>query len=186
MNSICKFFFVLFIGLFISCEDDVLPKPNGFLRLQYQDPIYAPFISDCPYTFQKNTIAKIKQQRGCWIDLEYPNMKGTIHLSYRKVEDNLKSLLTDAQKLTLEHTAKADGIEGSLFENKELNVYGMFYQVEGNAASQAQFYATDSTNHFLTGSLYFYAKPNYDSIYPAAVYLKKDIRRLMESLEWRE
>ncbi len=41
------------------------------------------------------------------------------------------------------------------------------------------------SNHFLSGSLYFYAKPNYDSIYPAAEYLKKDIKRIMESLEWK-
>ena len=58
----------------------------------------------------------------------------------------------------------------------------MFYEVGGNAASQSQFYVTDSINHFLTGSLYFYAKPNYDSIYPAAEYLKKDIRQLMETI----
>ena len=62
----------------------------------------------------------------------------------------------------------------------------MFYEVTGNAASQAQFYVTDSINHFVTGSLYFYAKPNYDSIYPAANYLQKDIRRIMESMEWKE
>ena len=61
----------------------------------------------------------------------------------------------------------------------------MFYEVTGNAASQAQFYVTDSTSHFVTGSLYFYAKPNYDSIYPAANYLEKDIRRIMESMEWK-
>ena len=61
----------------------------------------------------------------------------------------------------------------------------MFYEITGNAASQSQFYVTDSTEHFLTGSLYFYAKPNYDSIYPAAIYLQQDIRQIMESLEWK-
>jgi gliding motility-associated lipoprotein GldD len=61
----------------------------------------------------------------------------------------------------------------------------MFYEVGGNAASQSQFYVTDSINHFITGSLYFYAKPNYDSILPAANYLQKDIKRIMESLEWK-
>jgi gliding motility-associated lipoprotein GldD len=45
----------------------------------------------------------------------------------------------------------------------------MFYQVDGNAATNSQFYATDSTKHFLT-AVYFYAKPNFDSIMPAASY----------------
>jgi len=38
----------------------------------------------------------------------------------------------------------------------------------------------------VTGSLYFYAKPNYDSILPAAMYLQNDIRRIMESLRWKK
>ena len=90
------------------------------------------------------------------------------------------------QSLTQKHTMKADEIESVLFENAENNVFGMFYAVGGNAASQSQFYVTDSINHFLTGSLYFYAKPNYDSILPAAAYLKNDIKHLMESVEWKE
>jgi gliding motility-associated lipoprotein GldD len=98
----------------------------------------------------------------------------------------LDSLLLDAQNLTQKHTIKADEISSNLFENNNAKVYGMFYEVGGDAASQAQFYATDSTKHFLSGSLYFYTKPNYDSIYPASEYLKKDMRHLMETLEWTD
>ena len=79
---------------------------------------------------------------------------------------------------------KEKGIKKA-FINAEKKVYGMFYEVSGNAASQSQFYVTDSINHFVTGSLYFYAKPNYDSILPAAIYLQNDIRKIMESLEWK-
>jgi len=60
----------------------------------------------------------------------------------------------------------------------------MFYEIDGNAASQAEFYITDSTKHFLTGSLYFNQRPNFDSIMPAAAYIKKDMRHLMETLKW--
>ena len=56
--------------------------------------------------------------------------------------------------------------------------------MKGDAASQAQFYLTDSVRHFLTGSIYFKTQPNFDSIVPAAAYLEKDIRRIMESLQW--
>ena len=61
----------------------------------------------------------------------------------------------------------------------------MLSEVKGNVASPAQFYVTDSVNHFLTGSLYFLAKPNYDSILPAADYLQKDIKRIMETVTWK-
>jgi gliding motility-associated lipoprotein GldD len=95
-------------------------------------------------------------------------------------------LIKDAQNLTQKHTIKADEIVEQKFINEDHKVFGMFYEVGGNAASQSQFYVTDSIKNFLNGSLYFYAKPNYDSIYPAAVYLKNDIKHIMETLKWME
>ncbi|MCH2192590.1 gliding motility lipoprotein GldD [Kordia sp.] len=171
--------------LFISCEGEVLPKPKGYLSLEYPLPKYAKVQSDCPYAFDKNELALIDPQNNCWINLEYPALNGTIHLSYVPVNGNLNQLLEDVQKLTYEHAVKADAIDPTVYENKEQGVYGMVYEVSGNAASQAQFYVTDSTKHFLTGSLYFNARPNYDSIFPAVMYIKKDIRKLVESLEWK-
>jgi gliding motility-associated lipoprotein GldD len=69
--------------------------------------------------------------------------------------------------------------------NNGKKVFGMFYQVDGNAATNSQFYATDSTKHFITGSVYFYAKPNFDSIMPASDYIKNDMLTLMETLKWK-
>ncbi|MDO1502391.1 gliding motility lipoprotein GldD [Winogradskyella maritima] len=177
-----------------SCGDDPVPKPSAYLRLDYPTPKYQRTSIDAPFTFEKNQesnpITEVKSKNGGTsfdVTIQYPKLKGTIYLTYKKVNDsNLIDLLRDAQTLTQKHTLKADAIDGNLFENNEKRVYGMFYEVGGNAASQSQFYATDSINHFLSGSLYFYAKPNYDSIYPAAVYLKNDIRRIMESLEWED
>jgi gliding motility-associated lipoprotein GldD len=62
----------------------------------------------------------------------------------------------------------------------------MVYEVEGDAATPVQFYVTDNKQHFLRGAVYFSVKPNYDSILPAAHYLKKDVLVLMESLKWKD
>ena len=59
------------------------------------------------------------------------------------------------------------------------------YEITGNAASQIQFHVTDSTNNFIKGALYFYTKPNYDSVLPAVAYIKEDILQLVETLEWK-
>ncbi|WP_460220641.1 gliding motility lipoprotein GldD [Psychroserpens sp. MEBiC05023] len=178
----------------LSCGNDPLPKPKAMLRLEYNTPEYSKVDVRLPFTFEKNInadkISNIKLDgvnNTLGVDINYPAMKGTIYLTYKKVNDsNLNTLLRDAQNLTQKHTIKADEIESIVYENSKQNVFGMFYEVGGNAASQSQFYVTDSINHFLSGSLYFYAKPNYDSIYPAAVYLKNDIKHLMESIEWKE
>ncbi len=120
------------------------------------------------------------------MNLEYPSLNATIYLSYQPIrEGNLDSLLYDAQKLTYDHTIKAETILEQPRVDSVNNVYGMFYIINGNAATQSQFYVTDSLNHFVTGSLYFDSKPNFDSLYPAVVYLRNDIRRIMESIYWR-
>ena len=143
------------------------------------------FENECPYTFEMNLDAIIKKEKDCDFAITYPKMKATIYLTYKPVTKNIDNLLRDAQKLTYEHVIKADDILEQPYLNPDKKVYGMFYQVEGNAATNAQFYATDSTKHFITASVYFYAKPNYDSIMPAASYIKNDMQRLMETLKWK-
>ncbi|WP_299225376.1 gliding motility lipoprotein GldD [uncultured Psychroserpens sp.] len=186
---------LLLIGVALSClacAEDPVPKPKAMLRLEYPKPEYKTVDVPLPFTFEKNDLAdkisniKLDGINNVYgIDINYPKLKGTIYLTYKKVEnDNLTNLLRDAQNHTQKHTIKADEIEGDLYENPKNNVFGMFYEVGGNAASQSQFYVTDSINHFLSGSLYFYAKPNYDSIYPAAIYLRNDIKHIMETIKW--
>lgn len=185
-----KWFFLTFLAGMVSCGDEVQPKPDAYLALDYPEPKYSSHSKEkCPYSFEKNTMAVVTPSRAgneCWINLEYQDLKGTIFITYQPVHNNLDSLLTDAQKLPLQHTIKADAIEGSIYTNDFHRTYGMFYEVAGNAASQAQFYLTDSTSHFLTGSVYFEAQPNFDSILPAAAYLKEDIKHLMETVKWKE
>lgn len=182
---------LIFCFLYLSCGDNPLPKPQAYLRLEYPKAKYKLVNSPLPFVFDKNILAKPIDSINIsgltkGIDISYPSLKATIYLTYKEVNStNLNSLLRDAQTLTQKHTIKADEIKQKEFLNGEHNVYGMFYEVGGDAASQSQFYVTDSTNHFLSGSLYFYTKPNYDSIYPASEYLKKDIKHLMESIKWK-
>lgn len=189
------FYFLGIVILFFSCGQDYTPKPNAFLRLEYPKANYTKANLDLPFSFEVNALAtKIKSKQisapteSYGINIEYPALKGTIFLTYKTIDNNhknLEDLLKDAQKFTLEHTIKADEIPVFPYENKERKVYGVFSEVKGDVASPAQFYVTDSVKHFLTGSLYFYAKPNYDSILPAANYLQKDIIHIMETLHWK-
>jgi gliding motility-associated lipoprotein GldD len=177
----------------LSCGSDPIPKPKALLRLDYPAPEYASIDLPIPFTFEKNTLAtdisEIKIARdgqSIGIDLNYPLIKGTVFITYKEVKNNINLLLLDAQELTQKHTQKADEITSTPYVDSNNRVFGMFYEVGGNAASQSQFYVTDSLNHFVTGSLYFYAKPNYDSILPAAHYLKNDIRHIMETIKWKQ
>jgi len=173
------------ILVLVSCEEDVVIKPKAQLRLEYPSPSYEEVNLDFPYKFQKNKVAVLQKKSNFGLNVNYPNMKATLYLTYQQVHNNLDSLLRDAQKLAYDHAIKAESIPNQPFVNPDNNAYGMFYMINGNAATQAEFYITDSIRHFVTGALYFEAKPNFDSIYPAAVYLRNDMRVIMESLEWR-
>lgn len=178
-------FFITIATCVVSCKDDVLPKPKAYLSLDYPEPQYASFDKTCGYSFEYNTLGKVVDNGKCNFSIVYPKLKATVYLNYKPVNKNLENLLRDAQKLTYEHVIKADGIIEQPYVNKERKACGMFYEVGGNAASQSQFYLTDSTRHFLVGSVYFYAKPNFDSVLPAAEYIKNDLRTIMESLKWK-
>ena len=178
--------FLLITLTIIACGETTLPKPNGLLSLKYQKSTYQTYQKKALYSFEYNKKAKIKRgvQQGDLI--VYPNMKATLYLSYIPVKNNLDSLLTDAYKLPSKHISKADEIPERLFINPEQRVYGTLFKVVGNAASQLQFFLTDSIHHFMIGSLYFYSRPNYDSLLPALDYIEKDVIHLMETLEWKE
>lgn len=180
-----KILLSLFVIVLCSCADEVKPKPKGQLSLDYKQAKYELFDSQCAYTFQKNSIAVSKNSGNCSYEFHYPKMKATLYINYKSVNNNLEMLLLDAQKLTYDHVVKANDITEQPYINEKNKVYGMFYQVGGNAATNAQFYLTDSTKNFLVGSLYFYAKPNFDSILPAADYIKNDMKKIVESIHWK-
>lgn len=171
---------------FFSCKKDALPKPSGFLSLDYPDPKYINFDKNCAYSFDINNATIVTEESNCNFEINYPKMKATLYLSYKPVNNNIKLLLKDAQKLTYEHVIKADDIIEQPFINANKKVYGMFYSVNGNAATNAQFYVTDSTKHFLRGSLYFDAAPNQDSLAPVVNFLREDVLHLINTLEWEK
>lgn len=177
---------LLIIAVFIlSCGEDKLPKPKPYLTLQYPLSSYKKIETDCPYNFEISNLATINFKNNCWANIEYPQLKASVYITYREVENNLEEILKEVEKLTFEHTIKADIINAVPYENFEKKVFGKMYNIEGNVATNIQFSATDSVNHVLSGALYFYAKPNYDSIVPTIKYLEKDIMHLVETLEWK-
>jgi len=183
-----RYLFVVLVALILfSCGKDTQPKPMSFLRLEYENSSYKIFENEkYPYTFEHSKNATLIQKKNAWLDIYYPKLNATIVLSYMPVKDNLNLLLKDAEKLTFKHMVKADDIQSLPYEDKSSKVYGKLFEVYGDAATQIQFHATDSVENFMTGALYFYAKPNYDSIMPAVNYIKKDVIHLMETLDWKE
>jgi gliding motility-associated lipoprotein GldD len=173
-----------------ACQRTYTPKPRGFLRVDFPEKEYTRFDSTCPYSFDHPVYSKIfpdtdYNSEPCWINIEFPSFQGKIHISYKKVDGNIYQYMEDSRSLAYKHTIKADAIKETVYTDPEAEVYGILYDIKGDAASSLQFYLTDSNNHFLRGSLYFNVQPNKDSLAPVIDYFRKDIIQLIESFEWK-
>jgi len=171
-----------------ACGGNTTPKPMGHVRIDLPEKSYTTFTQPW-YSFEIPVYAYPVHSRSGkadagWTNLVVPSLNGIIHLSYKPVSDNVDAYIKDARTLAYKHVVKADGIEESLFMDRENRRFGMVYDLGGQVASSVQFFITDSTSHFLRGSLYFNCPPNADSLSPVIRFLREDIIHLLETTRW--
>lgn len=176
--------------LLVACGNDelLIPRPIANLRVEFPERQYAPLELDCPYEFELAsymTAVPPNQENPCHQDIGLGQFNGMLHLSYVPIENNLPGLIGYSIDKVREHQVKASAIQDSMIFNPEQRVYGTFYEFYGNAATPFQFHFTDSVNHFIRGTVYFNATPNFDSIYPVLQYIKTDLVHLIGSNKWR-
>ena len=183
---------LILLVLASSCGDkNPQPKPRGYFRIDLPEKQYVTLDTMRYYSFEYPTYATITPDYHSlhekdWVNVEFPRFKGTIHISYKQVNDNLGEYLEDAYFMITKHIGKATGIRDSLIINKERDVCGLVYFLDGEGvASPLQFYLTDSTEHFMRGSLYFNVVPNNDSLQPVIDFITDDVRHLIKTLEWK-
>ena len=174
-----------------SCSGNYNPKPRGYQRITFPEKSYS--LCDTlslPYTFDLPDYCVLEHEKPktgekFWTNIVYNFMNAKIHLTFTFLEGNLDTLIEDSHTLAYKHTVKAEAIEKIAYYNDTLKVYGLLYNLKGNVASPVQFYLTDSTKHFLRGSLYFNSTPNKDSLLPSVEFIREDVKRLFETLQWR-
>ncbi len=181
---------VLLILLMSSCRQSYTPKPTGYLKIDYPEKSYRLYSDQEFYQFEIPEYALIEIDSGPraeqgWINISVPQLNGKIHLSYKPVNDQLNAYITDCRELVYKHTVKANGIVESPFIHRDQMRFGMVYDLKGDVASAVQFFVTDSTKHFLRGSLYFNCRPNRDSLNPVIEFLREDIIHMIETTQWK-
>lgn len=180
---------VIVVGAFATaCGRQPHALDYGYYRIDLPAAAYHTFDSTLPYTFELSDYAQVVPlpDDPYWMNIEYPAWNATVHCSYKKLKNNkLSNLIEDTRTLVYKHTIRADAIAEEYFENAERHTCGVLYTIEGNAASAAQFFVTDSLRHFVRGSLYFNNVPNADSVAPVNAFIVDDIRHLMETIQWK-
>jgi gliding motility-associated lipoprotein GldD len=176
-----------------SCNNrEYLPKPLGYNRLVLPDPEYQALPDSLPYFFEYSKHGKLLADTSAiseryWIEINYPELKSTIHVTYKALHNDeklLREFLDDAYKLTSKHQIKAYAIN-ELISRTPSGKTAVIAELEGEVPSQFQVTITDSTQNFVRAALYFNQKVANDSLAPAIEYMKKDMMHLVNTLEWK-
>lgn len=182
--------------LVVSCNSDYVIKPRGYFKIDFPQKQYQKFDQPgYPYTFEYPVYGQVtkdslffdqKAENPYWLNIDFPQFSGRIHISYKEVgRNNFDSLVNDAFTMSYkQHTYKASAIEPQPFTTPS-GIEGVYFTLKGNTATANQFFATDTTRHFLRGALYFSATPNEDSIRPVNNFLKADLQHLINTLQWK-
>ncbi|MEQ8423620.1 MAG: gliding motility lipoprotein GldD [Cyclobacteriaceae bacterium] len=175
-----------------ACQTEYQPKPKGYNRLILPGPAYLATPDSLPYYFEYSAHANLLKDTSWvrekhWVEISYPKLKATVHVTYKDLknsEELLKEYLNDAYTLTAKHQIKAYAIDESITRTSSGKI-AVIAEIDGEVPSQFQFTMTDSSRNFLRGALYFNVKVQNDSLRPAIEYVKKDIMRLINTLEWK-
>jgi gliding motility-associated lipoprotein GldD len=190
------FWFMIFISGLFACNEKYTPKPRGYFRIDFPEKNYHQIENKFPYRFEIPDYSQIQPdprnpENPYWINIEVPENKAEVHISYYQLEDKnsdktqLAEFMEESRELAYKHSIKANAISEQVFVNPGGNVYGIVYRIQGNAASPMQFFLTDSIRHFLRGALYIREVPNIDSIQPVIEFLEPDVVRLIETTSWQ-
>ncbi len=208
------FYFTSFTIFLAACNSAYTSKKTGYFKINFPEKKYQLFDEPgFPYSFEYPTYAQIVKdstyfdanpENNFWRNIDFTNFNAKIFLSYKavggkalykikmpdgKYKDSIginayDKMINDAFNLTSKNEDVATSKKDSLFKTAN-NISGLLFKLGGNAATQRQFFMTDTTKNFLRGALYFYASPNADSVKPVVDFLQKDIDHLIETFKWK-
>jgi gliding motility-associated lipoprotein GldD len=198
-NSNCKNIFQILVFLLIitcivmfttGCRKAYTPKPRSYFRIEFPKKEYVLYKSECNFSFEVPVYAKVVPYQGsnaepCWMNITFPEYKGTIYITYKKIHNDIDRYAEDIRTLAYKHIIKADDIIEQPVSFPDRDIHGMIYNIKGNTASSLNFFITDSTDNFLSGSLYFNVIPNKDSLAPVIRFFSDDIEHLINTFRWK-
>ena len=187
-------YFLLFLVLF-SCgkkEQNYVPRPKGYNRINLPQHTYQQLTENHPYTFEFSKSARVMPDtfstaQKDWLFIQYPQFEANIQLTYKPLnndQNKLKDYINDSFKLAGKHQIRASSIQERRILTKSGRTVTIF-KIEGDVPSPYQFYTTDSTKHFLRGAIYFPIATKNDSLAPVIDYVQADMLQLLNTLQWR-
>ena len=177
---------IIFLTLIVfSCNNNVnLPKQKAYFAPEFEIPTYKKISLDCNYSFNINSQASINNIKNCNYEIYYKNLNAKIFINQIVLSNSIEKVLNTFNQKINENSRLSDQIIQSNYVNIDKKIYSKLYSFVGNSPSNIQFYVTNQTDKFLTGSLFFETEPNYDSLFPYIDYIRNDIKKMVDSFRW--
>lgn len=177
---------IIFLALIVfSCNNNVnLPKQKAYFAPEFEIPTYKKISLDCNYTFNINFQASINNIKNCNYEIYYKNLNAKIFINQIVLSNSIETVVNTFNQKLNENSRLSDQIIQSNYVNIDKKIYSKLYSFVGNSPSNIQFYVTNQTDKFLTGSLFFETEPNYDSLFPYIDYIRNDIKKMVDSFRW--
>ena len=206
--------FLVPVLLVAACNSNYTSKKIGYFKIDLPEKKYVLFDEPgMPYSFEYPAYASIVKdstyfdanpENDYWRNIDFKKLNAKIFLSYKSVGGkalykvktangsykdstgiNLyDKMINDAFNLTNKNDDVATSKKDSLFTTAN-KISGLLFKLGGNAATQRQFFMTDTTKNFIRGALYFYASPNADSVKPVVDFIQQDIDHLITTFRWK-
>ena len=169
-----------------------MPRPKGFPAMDIPAHQYQSLEKGHPFAFELSRWAEVKKDtfalaEAHWMYIYYPRWDAFIQLTYKSVggdRKKLEKMIRDSYVLASKHQMKANRIEDAILTTRE-GRKATIIELEGEVATPFQFFATDSTTHFLRGAVYLNTAMKNDSLAPVIQYLKQDAIHLIQTLRWK-
>lgn len=180
-------------GIIVSCGDDKEnPKPSTYLRTDLPEHSYKKITNSSKYAYELSNLYNVKEvsvrgERTDHQEVSLGKLDGLLYLNYYPTpnRDSLIRYINLSNDKVDEHQVKASKIVDKTFIFPKKKVYCTFFELQGNVATNFQFYITDSSTRFLRGELLMNCRPNYDSLRPVLNYIQKDLEHMIETFEWK-
>ena len=175
---------LLTVFFILGCSNDpIIPKPNAFLYKEFQTPNYKLYQNNCGFSFQINDKSIITQE-GCNLKIKNLKLRSTIFITHIKIDNNLSLIESDFTDKINKNSENAFFVNSSEYVDEQKKVFAKYFSFSGDTPSNTYFFITDSDKFYLSGSLFFDSKPNYDSLLPSINHVNKNIRKLIQSFNW--
>ena len=186
----------MILGACGGSTESSVPKPKAYPKIALPTKSYQPYsVDDLPIQLELPAYARMMadtnsegKHRPGWYNLLFPQFGMTLHLTYYKFNDwtFFDSLLYDTRKLVNKHLQKADDILERPTASLNPEAKGLIFSIQGNTATNFNFYLTDSVQHFVRGALYFNNRTESDSVAPVFQFVEQDVYHMIKTMHWKK